>query len=58
MDELDDLEVYNGDTEHDMWGDFTYQENTDELPDLFDDPVEFLHNWKYTTKRGEFLGFN
>ena len=20
-------------------------------------PVEFLHNWKYTTKRCEFLGF-
>jgi hypothetical protein len=24
MDELDNLDIYNGDTEHDMWVDFTY----------------------------------
>lgn len=31
MDELNDLETYNGDAEHDMWVDFTYQEYTGEL---------------------------
>ena len=46
MDELDDLDTYNGDTEHDMWVDFTYQVNTDELPDLFDDKAvnDYINN--------------
>lgn len=35
MDELDNLDIYNGDSEHDMWVDFTYQENTNELSDIF-----------------------
>ena len=37
MDELDDLATYNGDTEHDMWVDFTTHEYTGELGDIFDD---------------------
>lgn len=36
MDETDDLDAYNDYSEHDMWIDFTYQENTDELPAPFD----------------------
>lgn len=35
MDEFDDLDEYNGNAEHDMWADFTYQENTAELPYIF-----------------------
>ncbi len=30
MDEFEDLDAYNGDTEYDMWVDFTYHENTGE----------------------------
>lgn len=37
MDELDDLATYNGDTEHDMWVDFTTHEYTGELGEYFDD---------------------
>ena len=37
MDELDDLATYNGDTEHDMWVDFSTYENTGELGEIFDD---------------------
>lgn len=37
MDEYDDLGTYNGDTEHDMWVDFDYHENTGELSELFED---------------------
>ena len=37
MDELDDLATYNGDTEHDMWVDFTIHEYTGELNDIFED---------------------
>lgn len=46
MDELYDLDEYNGDTEHDMWVDFTNNENTGELPELFDDedPDDFVDN--------------
>lgn len=40
MDELDGLDVYNGNTEHDMWVDFTYHENTGELPELFDGSLD------------------
>lgn len=43
---LDDLDQYNGDTEHDMWVDLTYHENTGELADEFDDVDldEFVDN--------------
>ena len=37
MDELDDLATYNGDTEHDIWVDFSTHEYTGELDDFFDD---------------------
>ena len=37
MDEYEDLDAYNGDTEHDMWVDFDFNENTGELSDIFDD---------------------
>lgn len=40
MDDLDDLSTYNGDTEHDMWVDFTADQYTADLDDLFDDPDE------------------
>lgn len=35
---IDDFRTYNGDTEHDMWVDFTYHEDTGELSDIFDEP--------------------
>lgn len=44
MDELDDLDAYNGSTEHDMWVDYTYHENTDELIDIFDDEHDLVNN--------------
>lgn len=34
----DDFRTYNGDTEHGMWVDFTYHEDTGELSDIFDEP--------------------
>lgn len=34
---MEDLETYNGDTEHDMWVDYDYNENTDELDELDED---------------------
>ena len=37
MDELDDLSTYNGDTEHDMWVDFTNNEYTGELREFYED---------------------
>ena len=37
MDEYDDLNTYNGDPVHDGSVDFDYNENTDELSDLFDE---------------------
>lgn len=40
MDEFDDLESYNGNTEHDMWVDYTYYKNTGELDELFEDSVD------------------
>lgn len=39
MDDFDDLGTYNGDTEHDMWVDTTFQENTGELYNEFGDEV-------------------
>lgn len=46
MDELDDLDAYNGSPEHDSWVDFDYNENTGELSDLFDDEAvdEYINN--------------
>lgn len=37
MDEYEDFDAYNRDIEHDMWGDFDYNENTGELSGIFDD---------------------
>lgn len=34
MDELNDLDAYNGSPEHDSWVDFDYHENTGELSDF------------------------
>ena len=36
----EDLNAYNGDVVHDMWVDYDYNENTDELPEYFDDDFE------------------
>lgn len=33
----DGLDTYNGDAEHDMWVDYDYHINTDELPEDFND---------------------
>ena len=50
MDDYEDLDAYNGDTEHDMWVDFDYNENTGELSGIFDDSdmdsyINNLHDW-------------
>ena len=50
MDEYEDLDAYNGDTEHDMWIDFDYNENTGELSGIFDDSdidsyINNLNDW-------------
>lgn len=50
MDEYEDLDAYNGDTVHDMWVDFDYNENTGELSGLFEDTdldqyIDNLNNW-------------
>lgn len=50
MIDYDDLNIYNGDTEHDMWVDFDYHVNTDELPKVFNDEdideyVNNLNDW-------------
>ncbi len=34
---MEDLDTYNGDTEHDMYVDYDYNENTRELEDLFNE---------------------
>ena len=46
MDELDNLETYNGNNEHDMWVDFTTNQYTGELADIFDDSEtdDFINN--------------
>lgn len=43
--DLDNLDIYCGDTEHDMWVDFDSYENTGE-PDVFSAPDidEFINN--------------
>ena len=50
MADYDDLDAYNGDTEHDMWVDFDYHENTGELSDIFGDTdldqfIDNLDDW-------------
>ena len=50
MDEYDNLSSYNGDTEHDMWVDFNYHENTAELSGLFENTdietfIDNLNDW-------------
>lgn len=50
MDDYEDLDAYNGDTEHDMWVDFDYNENTGELSGIFDDSdmdsyINNLNDW-------------
>lgn len=42
MEEYEDLDAYNGDTEHDMCVDFDYNENTGELSSGF--PLQGLHS--------------
>lgn len=37
MNDYDDLDTYNGDSEHDMMVDYDYHINTGELSELFDD---------------------
>lgn len=37
MTHLEDLDIYNGDAEHDTWVDFVNYENTG-TPDVFDEP--------------------
>lgn len=46
MDELNNLDTYNGRSEHDSWVDFDYHENTGELSNLFDDETadEYINN--------------
>ena len=36
----EDLETYNGNVEHDMWVDYDYHENTDELSEWLNDDDE------------------
>lgn len=36
MNDLDDLDTYDGDPVHDGWVDFDYHENTGDLSDFFD----------------------
>lgn len=50
MDELENLDTYNGSPEHDSLVDFVYHENTGELSDLFDDEtvneyINDLNDW-------------
>lgn len=50
MNDLDDLDIYNGETEHDMWVDFTANQYTGELTDIFDDSevddfIDNLNDW-------------
>lgn len=50
MDELNDLDTYNGDAVHDGWADYDYNENTGELSGLFDESeldqfIDNLDDW-------------
>ena len=49
IDEYENLDLYNGDTVHDMWVDYDHYQNTGE-PDVFDkedidEIVDELNNW-------------
>lgn len=46
MKSIDEYDDNNRDTEHDMWVDFDYHENTGELSDIFDevDMDEYVNN--------------
>jgi hypothetical protein len=39
--DYDDLDEYNGETEHDMWVDYDYNANTGELDYIDDDSEEY-----------------
>jgi hypothetical protein len=41
MSDYDDLDVYNGEPEHDMWVDYDYNANTGELDYIDDDTEEY-----------------
>ena len=48
--DYEDLDIYNGDTIHDMYVDSDYQINTGELPEVFDeadldDYIDNLNDW-------------
>lgn len=50
MNDINDLDTYNGDQVHDDWVDFDYNENTGELSGLFedtdlDDFIDNLNDW-------------
>lgn len=42
MDEFDALDMYNGDTVHDMYVDSDYEINTGELPDILDEATSTI----------------
>lgn len=49
MNDFNDLDTYNGDSEHDMWVDFDNYENIG-TPDVFDEPdidslIDNLNDW-------------
>lgn len=48
--DFDDLDIYNGDTIHDMYVDSDYEINTGELPEVFDEAdldkyIDNLNDW-------------
>ncbi len=50
MNTYDDLDTYNGNSEHDMWVDFDYNLNTGELSDFFEGSnfnafIDNLNDW-------------
>lgn len=50
MDEYDDLNTYNGDSEHDMYVDYDYHISTGELPEFFENSdinkyINNLNDW-------------
>ena len=50
MEDYDALDTYNQGTEHNMWTDFDYNENTSELSDLFEETdidqyIDNLNDW-------------
>lgn len=44
---MSDYGEYDGNTEHDMWTDFTYHENTGELNDWFGNDSEYDEDSEY-----------